>query len=106
MSQWLKRLLEHGLVALALRRREMAVEIGVKRPERELGAIGILEAELAVADDPGAVQNAARAAIVRTDRAVDVDDRRCPVGLPRLDDQRGAAPRRPGGIAPHPDKWA
>ena len=37
----------------------MAVEIGVERPERELGAIGILEAQLAVANDPGAVQNAA-----------------------------------------------
>src|SRR3989440_12374568 len=59
VDQWLQRLLEHGLVALALRGRETAVEIGVERPERKLGAIGILEAEFAVADDPGAVQNAA-----------------------------------------------
>src|ERR1051326_8915720 len=106
MSQWLERLLERGLVGLALRRRETAVEIDVERPERELGAIGILEAQLAVANDPGAVQNAAGTAIVRTDRTVDIDDRRGAVGLHRLDDQRGAELRRPGGIAPDPDKRA
>src|ERR1051326_1839462 len=106
MSQWLERLLEHGLVDLALRRRETAVKIGVERPERELGPIGILKAQLAVANDPGAVQNAAGPAIVRTDRAIDIDDRRGAVGLHRLADPRGAELRRPGGIAPDPDKRA
>ena len=52
--------LEHRLIALPLRRRQVPVEIGVERAKGELAAIGILKQELAVADDPGTVQDAAR----------------------------------------------
>jgi hypothetical protein len=51
------------LVILALRRGEPAVEIGIERPERKLAAIGILEAQLAVENDPDAMQNAAGATV-------------------------------------------
>ena len=51
---------ENGLVALTLRRREVAVEIGVERAERELAAIRILKPQFAVLNDAGAIQNTAR----------------------------------------------
>src|SRR5205807_2746665 len=100
-----QRLLEHGLVALALRRGEPAVEVAVQRSERELAAIGILEPQFAVANDPGAVKNAAGPACVRSHWAKDIDERSGTVGLDTLDDQRGAELRRPGRIAPHADEW-
>src|SRR5260370_19545316 len=82
-----RRLLEDGLVILALRRRQMAVEIGVKPAKGELAAIGILEPQVAVADDPGAVENSARAAGIRSHRPEDVDDRRGAIRRNVGDDQ-------------------
>src|SRR5438270_177517 len=57
-----RRLLEDGMVGVALRRRVLAVEVGIERPEGELAAVRILEPQLAVAHDSGAVQHSAGAA--------------------------------------------
>src|SRR5262245_45008750 len=52
-----KRLLEGRFVGRAIRRRHMPHEIDDAGAERELGAVGILEPELAVSDDAGTVES-------------------------------------------------
>ena len=83
------------LVVLALRHRKPTVEIAVKRPERELAAIRILEPQLAIANDPGAMKNAAGPPCVRSHRPKDVDEGGGAVELHSLDNQRGTEVRRP-----------
>src|SRR5439155_12253834 len=99
-----RRLLEGGLVGLAFWCDKAAGKIGVKRPKGELAAIGILEPELAVADDSGSVQDPARGAPARAHRPEDIKDRRGAVRRDIFDDQRGAEKRRPGRVAPDPDE--
>src|SRR5579862_9073954 len=60
-----KGLFEDRLVSFALWRRPMTVEIGIERLEGVLAAIVVLEFELAVLNDSGAVQHAARLQIAR-----------------------------------------
>src|SRR4029077_1759228 len=100
----LKRLLKGSLVALALWRGHIADEIGECRAKGELGTVGILELELIVANNPGTVQNAARAMCVRTQGPVDVDDRRGAVRFHIIDDQGGTGIGVPGGIGPSTKK--
>src|SRR5580700_5403882 len=84
------RLFENRFVGLALRRRPPAGEVGVKRLEGELAAVGSLELQRAVTNDPGAVLGAAGGAAAGADRAKDVGDCRGAVGLHIFDNQGGA----------------
>src|SRR5271169_1932089 len=93
-------LLKGGLISLTIRRGHLAGEIGDCGAEGELGPIGILEPELVVADDPGTVQNAAGDARVRTERPIDVNDRRGTIRLHIVDDQCGTGIGVPGRIRP------
>src|SRR5437773_1571791 len=69
-------LLEHRLAGLPVRLGHLTDEIGDRRAKRELRAVGILKPQLVVADDPSAVQDATGLPRARSERSVDIDDRR------------------------------
>src|SRR4029079_8063082 len=73
-------------------------------PKRELCPVGILEPQLAVANDPGAVQDTARGPGARSQRPEGINYGSGAVRVDIVDDQRGAGVRVPGRIAPHPEK--
>ena len=86
----LKGPLKSGFVGLGTGSGHAPDEIDDSRAERELCAVGILEPELAVADDPGAMQNPAGHPRARSQRPIDIDDGGGSVGIDIVDDQRGA----------------
>jgi hypothetical protein len=100
----LESLLKVSLISLSLRGGHMADQIGNCRAEDKLRAVGILEPELIVADDTGAVQNPARHSSARSHGPKDVNDRRGSIGSHIIDNQRSTSIGIPRRIAPSAEK--
>ena len=98
--------LEDCLIGLAAGGRHSSDQIGDPGTKGELRAIGILEPELAVTNDPGAMQCSAGYPCARSERPVGIDDRRGAVRVDIVDDQRSTGIGVPGRIAPRPEKAA